>query len=82
MPARRPETGGQNLRLQQSPTQPLETPQPIRLTRGGPTSLRAAADPIRAASQGASELWHVGPHYPKFPVYPQGWAVLGVYAVV
>ena len=38
--------------------------------------------PIRAASQGASELWHVGPHYPKFPVYPQGCAVLGVCGVV
>lgn len=33
--------------------------------------------PIRAASQGASELWHVGPHYPKFPVYPQGWGRVG-----
>lgn len=38
--------------------------------------------PIRAASQGATELWHVGPHYPKFPVYPQGSAVLGVCGVI
>lgn len=38
--------------------------------------------PIRAASQGATELQHVGPHYPKFPVYPQGAAALGVCGVV